>query len=142
MTVSEFQAAATAQGASFEDAVETMLKIGGWTIIARHAKVAQAEIDIVADNPVGRRWWIECKGSWRGNVPGSRRGDTVKKAVGIAWYLSTLPDRCPYMLITSHLPNVGTLGEQMLAVALRCGLFTEINDLGSLLGPHHPEEDE
>lgn len=123
----DFQRAASAQGRSFEDMVVSLLSISGWTIETRHHVVEGVEIDIVAADPNGVRWWIECKGSWRGSVPGSRRGDTVKKAVGVAWYLSTLPDRCPYMLFTSHFPNVGTIGERMLLAAEAAGLFTQIN---------------
>lgn len=126
MSISEFQQSSSKQGKRFEEAVTFLLQIGGWTIVEEHAHVCGCEIDIVADNPAGERWWIECKGSWQGKTPGSKRGDTVKKAVGVAWYLSTLPERYPYMLITSHLPNAGTLGELMLLKAKDCGLYDEI----------------
>ena len=118
-----------------------MLKISGWQVICTHQMVEGFEIDIVANDPEGKQWWIECKGSFRGSVPGSKRGDTVKKAVGVAWYLSTLEDRCPYMLVTSHLPNPGTNSERMLQAALQAGLFTQINTLGFLRNPSI-EEDE
>jgi hypothetical protein len=135
MTITEapgFQSMASTQGKDFETTVETFLKIGGWSIVQSHATVAGVEIDIIADDPQGRRWWIECKGSWRGNTPGSKRGDTVKKAVGVAWYLSTLDDRLPYMLVTSHLPTPGTVGDRLLTAALTAGLFQRISTLSSL----------
>jgi hypothetical protein len=129
-----FQQSATQQGKSFEEAVQLFLKIGGWTIVDTHVMVDDFEIDIIADSPDGIRWWIECKGSFRGNTPGSKRGDTVKKAVGVAWYLHRLPldQRCPYMLVTSHLPNPGTNGEKMLNAALSDGLFADITTIGFL----------
>lgn len=132
MTVSEFQRAASEQGRRFEDVVEVTLMVKGWTIIERHRKVGGAEIDMVAVDPDGQEWWIECKGSWKGTQHGCRRGDTVKKAMGVAWYLSTLPERRPYMLVTSHLPNRRTLGETMLARGLEVGLFQRVEDLDSL----------
>lgn len=122
----DFQARASQQGRAFEDAVVTLLRIQGWTIVERRAIVASVEIDIIADDPLGRRWWIECKGSWEGKTPGSKRGDTVKKAVGVAAYLSCQPDRCPYMLITSHMPVPGTVGSILLETAQREGWFEEV----------------
>lgn len=126
---SDFQRSSTEQGSAFEQAVITVLRCSGWTIVGTHAVFGGAEVDIVADSPTGTRWWIECKGSWMSKVRGSERGDTVKKAVGVAWYLSTLPERCPYMLITSHLPHDGTLGERMLHEAQARGLFSQISTL-------------
>lgn len=121
-----FQASSTAQGREFEDAVCTLLKVGGWDIVERHAIVDGAEVDIVADEPNGTRWWIECKGSWRGSTPGAKRGDTVKKAVAVAWWLSLVPNRKKYMLVTSHLPKEGTLSARMLDAALELGLYDAI----------------
>lgn len=130
--MSDFQAMASEQGRDFEACIIVILKIHRWTIIKQHATVAGVEIDIVADDPTGERWWIECKGSWRGNVPGSRRPDTVKKAVAIAWYLSTLDDRCPYMLVTSHLPKPPTVPGLLLDAARTHGLFAAIHTPESL----------
>jgi len=129
-TLHDAQAAATDQGRRFEQSVITTLRCEGWTIVATHAVVAGVEVDVVADDPDGRRWWIECKGSWRGRTPGSRRGDTVKKAVGVAWYLHQQPDRCPYMLITSHLPTTSGVPGLMLQAAIDGGLFDRVVTIG------------
>ena len=135
MTEGNFQAQSTEQGRSFEEAVVTLLRISGWEIVALHAVVALVEIDIIADDPTGRRWWIECKGSWRGRTPGSKRGDTVKKAVGIAAYLAHQADRCPYMLVTSHLPTTGTVGWALLEEAKRQGWFSDVRDVSFGVAP-------
>lgn len=124
------QAAASEQGRHFEQTSVTTLQIEGWKVIATHVIIAGVEVDIVADDPDGRRWWIECKGSWRGRTPGSRRGDTVKKAVGVAWYLHQQPNRCPYMLITSHLPGIGGVPGLMLQAAIDAGLFDRVLTIG------------
>lgn len=126
----DFQAASTEQGKKFEEAVETLLLIAGWNIKDRHVRVHGVEIDIVAVDPFHVEWWIECKGSWRGTTQGSKRGDTVKKAVGVAWYLSTCPEPAPYMLVTSHYPNAGTVSHKLLERARQTGIFTDIRLVG------------
>lgn len=120
MTIADRMAAASRQGAEFERAVETLLKIDGWTIEAhrwRHPLV-DVEIDFVAIDPDGVRWWIECKGSWEARSNGLERTDTLKKAIGSAAILRLLDERCPYMVITSHLPRFGSSGDRWLELAL------------------------
>ena len=127
----DFQRAAGEQGRDFEASVCTTLKCSGWKVVARRLRVEGAEVDIVATDPYGEVWWIECKGSWEGIRQGSKRTDTVKKAVGTAWYLSLAADRRPYMLVTSHLPDSG-IGKEMLDRALEHGLFARITTPGGL----------
>lgn len=120
MTLSDRQAAASRQGAEFEAAVELILKVEGWQIEHhrwRHPEV-EVEIDYVAIAPDGQRWWIECKGSWEARSNGLERTDTLKKAIGSAAILRILDDRCPYMVVTSHLPRIGSSGDRWLALAL------------------------
>lgn len=122
----DFQASSSRQGKEFEDAVCTVLKIAGWAIIERCRKAHHAEIDIVALSPAGREWWIECKGSWGKRQQGASSSDTAKKAVGVAWMLSLVEGRPPYLLVTSHLPNESTSTNVFLTEAVRCGLFTDV----------------
>jgi hypothetical protein len=128
--IENFQARASEQGKVFEETVATLLRISGWSIVARNQMVHGVEVDIIATDTKGVTWWIECKGSWHGRTPGSKRGDTVKKAIAVAWYLSLQSPRCPYMLITSHLPNPNTVGRRMLDAAQAQGLFAEIRAVG------------
>lgn len=125
----DFQALGVEQGRNFEAAAESILIAFGWSIVERHAVVTGVEIDIVADDPDGVQWWIECKGSHRGDVPGLRRGDTAKKAVATAWYLSLQPDARPYMLMTSHAPKPGSVSDRMLDAALISGIVARLNVL-------------
>ena len=139
--MSDFQAESSKQGREFEDAVAFMLKAAGWTIDATKDKVEGIEIDIVATDARGVQWWIECKGSHRGKTPGSKRGDTAKKAVGVAAVLSTLPDHRPYMLVTSHLPKTGTVADTMLRVARERGWFARIEVLSLFASTDVPDDD-
>ncbi len=114
------QAAAGAQGRAFEEVVAILLMIEGWTIEKRNWRhpEAQIEIDIIAVDLNGVRWWIECKGSWESPTRnGLTRTDTLLKAIGNGALLATLSERCPYMLITSHLPIGGNAGEAWLRAA-------------------------
>lgn len=140
--MTEFQAASSIQGRRYEDIVEAILIASGWTIDARHEKVDGVEIDITATDQLGVQWWIECKGSWNGNRPGSRRSDTVKKAVCDAWLLSLSEAPRPYMLITSHLPDDGSHVHSILATARREGLITRIESTGALVAFQVEEDDE
>jgi Holliday junction resolvase-like predicted endonuclease len=124
-----FQQASTRQGREFEDTACFYLKSEGWQIVERRYRIHGEEIDIVAIDPDGDEWWIECKGSYEGRVPGGRRIDTVKKAVAVAWSLSHVMDRPYYMLFLSHYPYRGSYGDRMLQLALYDGLFTTIRSL-------------
>jgi Holliday junction resolvase-like predicted endonuclease len=107
-----FQAAAGAQGRSFESAVIAQLTMAGWTVIEQHWREPSTliEIDIIARDPTGRIWWIECKGSWlsESGRNGCLRTDTVKKLIGAAALLTLAPHRELYMLVTSDLPERGS----------------------------------
>lgn len=104
------QSAASRQGAAFEETVANLLQIEKWTIHERNWRepTVDIEVDIVATDPHGERWWIECKGSWespRGN--GLQRTDTLKKAIANGALLRVLPEPCRYMVVTSHFPISG-----------------------------------
>ena len=139
----DFQRLASEQGREFEQVVAFGLRSAGWTIDAVRAVVAGAEIDLVATDPAGAQWWIECKGSYRGKTPGAVRGDTTKKAVAVAAYLAVVvpeADRRPYKLITSHLPRPGTLGDRMLRAAREQGWFAAVETAGGFV-VYEDEED-
>jgi hypothetical protein len=83
------------------------------------------EIDQVATSPSGAEVWFEYKGSVQGARPGLLRTDTLKKAIANGALLVGHPDRCPYIVLTSHLPETGA-GAAMLAVALDIGYFADV----------------
>lgn len=127
--MTDFQAAASQQGRAFEDVAVAALTFFGWTVSARRAVVHGVEVDIVATDPDGQEWWVEVKGSHRGKTPGASRGDTVKKAIGVGWFLSMVDDPKPHMLVTSHLPKPGSVPALLLAKAQAAGLFQRIQVL-------------
>lgn len=120
-----FQSDASLQGRTFEAVVINNLTLAGWRI-ARHPwrePTTLVEIDVVAEDPDGRIWWIECKGSWLSTSGrnGTTRTDTAKKLVGNAALLSTVTGRPPYMLVTSDMPAPGTPARRWIDTALERG---------------------
>jgi Holliday junction resolvase-like predicted endonuclease len=120
-----FQADAGTQGRAFEAVVENNLTLAGWRIIERHWRepYTQIEVDLVAVDPLGQVWWIECKGSWpspsRRN--GTTRTDTAKKLIANAALLSLVADAAPYMLVTSDMPIRDSAGWRWIELARREG---------------------
>jgi Holliday junction resolvase-like predicted endonuclease len=131
--VEDFQASASAQGKAFEDAVETILRTSGCTIVGERFAdpLSHEEIDLIVDTPNAIRIWVECKGSWnigKKNIPGLRRSDTSKKAVATAWHLRFAHQDAepPYLLVTSHLPKPGSYSDDLLKAAVADGLFVGV----------------
>lgn len=140
MTVSEFQSSSSRQGRAFEEAAASLLKAEGWHILEERVRPGDGypEIDIVATDPTGLLTWVEVKGSWRGDVPGLRRDDTVKKLIGVAADLRELRQDfsqdgetpVPFVVVTSHQPKPGTLPDHMLRRALDRGDISAVRVLG------------
>lgn len=129
-----FQSLSSEQGRDWEDVVLAALKFYGWKQSERHVRLDGVEIDIVALSPMGETWWIECKGSHRGERPGCLREDTVKKAVGVAYHLLHGDvERHPYMLVTSHMPRLGSKSMAMLQRAQDCGAFRRVGTIEQCL---------
>jgi hypothetical protein len=83
------------------------------------------EIDCVATSPAGNAIWFEFKGSVQGTRPGLLRTDTLKKAIANGALLAGEPTRCPFIVLTSHLPVVGA-GAAMLETALRLNYLDDV----------------
>lgn len=107
--LSDRQAASSRQGDAFEETVCNLLLIEGWEIHDRNWRepTVDVEVDIVASDPLGERWWIECKGSWESSRNGLQRTDTLKKAIANGALFKVLPEACRYMVVTSHMPIRG-----------------------------------
>jgi hypothetical protein len=82
-------------------------------------------VDREATSPSGRTIWFAYKGSLRGVRPGLRRTDAVKQAIAHGALLRDAEPRCPYVVLTSHVPGSG-LGPAMLAVARRLGYVDHV----------------
>lgn len=125
-----FQAQAVLQGRTYEDVVARSLAAYGWHIQTAHWRepCTLVEIDIVAADPNGEIWWIECKGSWQSasGRNGLARTDSTKKLIANAAILSTLPAsaRRPYMVVSSDAP--AGAGAIWLEIAKRHGWVSSL----------------
>lgn len=115
-TFPNFQSLATAQGREFVAECTRALTRAGFTITGREIPYPNCgvDVDLIASNPAGVIFYIECKGSFR-NRPGLQRTDTLKKAI-CNMLLLTVDGRGPLLLLTSHRPTDGR-GLAMLTTA-------------------------
>lgn len=103
---------ASVQGNAFEQACVLALETHGFEILGRQIQLTGVgiQIDIHAENQHGVAMWFECKGSLQGTRPGTKRTDTMKKAIANG-YLFTLSEEysccSPMMLFASHVPEGG-----------------------------------
>lgn len=129
--IKNFQAMSSIQGALFVENSLQALTYSGWRIISTKRKIEAVgiEVDIVAENSTGITFHFECKGSLQGDRPGSKRTDTLKKAIA-SGFLFSLSDEyqctAPLILLTSHLPEKGS-GLAMLDRLPRSVFFDVLN---------------
>ena len=126
-----YQASSRRQGAWFEDTCRQILEAAGFTIdgVRQFFPDAGVEVDLIATNLHAISFYITCKGSYRGDRPGARRTDTLKKAIAEAYALHQ-QGWGPVLLLTSHLPNTRS-GRALLASVDPEVLFDTINPLAS-----------
>lgn len=124
--MSEFQGSSIRQGRQFAEQCDELLRNYGFTLLDRLIlRGAGVEVDRVALSPRGTELWLEYKGSVQGNRPGLMRTDTLKKAIANGALLRALDDRRPYVVLTSHLPELGA-GAAMLKLALAAGYLDDV----------------
>lgn len=123
--MADFQASSGIQGRQFAEQCDQLLVHYGFTLEGRVLlSDVGVEIDRMAIAPSGQRVWFEYKGSVQGTRPGLMRTDTLKKAVANGALLAGLADRHPYVVLTSHLPEVRS-GAAMLRTALELGYLQD-----------------
>lgn len=124
--MTDFQGSSSRQGRQFADQCDELLRNYGFQLhgplVVREVGV---EIDRVAMSPSGRRIWFEYKGSVQGSRPGLLRTDTLKKAIANGALLQAVDPRHPYLVLTSHLPELGA-GAAMLGTALSAGYLDDV----------------
>lgn len=124
--MSHFQASAGIQGRQFAEQCDQLLRHYGFELQGRTLlRTVGVEIDRVAVSPRGEPVWFEYKGSVQGSRPGLLRTDTLKKAIANGALLAAEPDRHPYVVLTSHLPEAGS-GAAMLRCALELGYLADV----------------
>jgi len=121
-----FQAEASLQGRQFAEQCDIVLRDLGYQLAGSlNIQEVGVEIDRVATSPKSTRVWFEYKGSVRGDRPGLRRTDTLKKAIANGALIRGLKEPSPYVVLTSHLPEGGS-GRAMLEASIRLGYINAV----------------
>ena len=124
--MTDFQASAGIQRRQFAEQCSQLLRHYGFELEGPLLNRAfGVEIDCAAVSPNGNRVWFEYKGSVQGKRPGLLRTDTLKKAIANGALLAGDPNRSPYVVLASHLPQAGA-GLAMLTAALRLRYITDV----------------
>jgi len=128
VTEESFQTIANQQGSDFEKYAALWLRFNGWTVVDVQTRRHGVTIDIEAIDPNGVLHMIECKGAdgTSKRSPGLADGTTVKVCIGVAYHLQAEGLEYPYTVITSHLPNDGTLAHRMIERAKELGAITQV----------------
>jgi hypothetical protein len=118
-----FQQAASQQGRHFEESCVMALRYAGFEIVEYRAKLDSigVEVDFIVTSQKDISFYCTAKGSMRGERPGSKRTDTLKKALCDAFLLEQ-EGLSPVLLLTSHIPERGS-GLAMLNSMRRDVLF-------------------
>lgn len=111
-----FQQRAVREGKAAKEIAETLLAHCGFTDIRKNVKLGGGvEVNLVAKDATGRRWYFDVSGAFTSTRPGLRRTDTVWKALGKVAVLAQRqvpPERI--VLLSTDLPPKGSAGDHAL----------------------------
>lgn len=112
-----FQSRAVKQGRRAREIALAILQDNDFTDIVENRKFGNGvEVNFVAKDKKGRRWFFDVTGAFTSRRAGLRRTDSVWKALGKASALKASPKVGNHRLIflTTHLPPRGSAGDRAL----------------------------
>lgn len=116
MTADAFGRQAVQAGRKAHDIASELLQRSGFEIVRSPAAVRGSGIKIsflVADR-ANREWWIDVAGAFTTVRPGLLRAETLWKALGRASVQAAAEPDARRLLLTPHLPRVGSEGDRAL----------------------------
>ena len=119
MTADAFVRQAVDAGRKAHDIASELLEASGFEIVRSPATVRGSGVKfsfLVADR-ANREWWIDVAGAFTTVRPGLLRAETLWKALARASVLASAepdPERRRLLLLTPHLPRVGSEGDRAL----------------------------
>ncbi len=131
------QSRAVREGRRAKEIARAVLSDCGFTdIVEDHRFRNGVEVNFVATDVKGRRWFFDVSGAFTSARPGLRRTDTLWKALGRAAVIkSSNPGGAPLVFLTTNLPLTGSSGDLALRAA-RGGVF---HDAIEMLSPEGQE---
>lgn len=132
--VDDFQERATREGKRAKAIARDLLQACGFDISHEGQKLRQGvEINFVAVDTCGRKWYFDVSGAFNSNRPGLKRTDTLWKALGKAAVIRAEGKAPPLILLTTNLPDKGSAGYLALKSS-REHLFHDAIEMFSLEG--------
>jgi site-specific DNA-methyltransferase (adenine-specific) len=114
-----YQRRAVREGQRAKDIARAVLKDCDFEIINEDRRFPSGvEVNFVARDAAGNRWFFDVSGAFTSNRAGLRRTDTLWKALGKGAVLKAGDDgRFPLVFLTTDLPPKGSAGEAALRAA-------------------------
>lgn len=132
--VDDFQERATREGKRAKAIARDLLLACGFDISHEGHKLRHGvEINFVAVDTCGRKWYFDVSGAFSSNRPGLKRTDTLWKALGKAAVIRAKGSAPPLILLTTNLPDKGSAGYLALE-STREHLFHDAIEMFSLEG--------
>ena len=114
-----YQRRAVREGQRAKDIARAVLQDCNFEIIAEEKRFSSGvEVNFVARDAQGNRWFFDTSGAFTSNRAGLRRTDTLWKALGKGAVLkSSSESRFPLVFLTTNLPPKGSAGDAALRAA-------------------------
>lgn len=114
-----YQRRAVREGQRAKDIARAVLKDCRFEILSEEKRFASGvEVNFVARDATGKRWFFDVSGAFTSNRAGLRRTDTLWKALGKGAVLRSVPEgRVPLVFLTTNLPPKGSAGDAALRSA-------------------------
>jgi site-specific DNA-methyltransferase (adenine-specific) len=114
-----YQRRAVREGQRAKEIARAVLRDCGFVDIEEDRRLkGGVEVNFVAKDAVGRRWFFDVSGAFTSTRAGLRRTDTLWKALGKAAILkATQPDDYELIFLTTDLPEAGSSGDAALKAA-------------------------
>lgn len=114
----DFQARAVREGKQAKEIARAVIEHCGFEIAGENERVSSAvEINFVARDRAGERWFFDVSGAFTTIRPGLRRTDTLWKSLGRASVVKAATGSNRVILLTTHLPQSGGAGLAALKAA-------------------------
>jgi modification methylase len=115
---------AEGEGQAAQAVAEKLLAAAGFVVTHRNRALPASgtTVSLVGSAVDGQEWWFDVTGGFTAVRGGLSRADVLWRALGRAHVFRTLTD-APLVLLTSHLPAVGTPGDAALRAVGPAGVF-------------------
>ncbi len=130
------QSRAVREGKRAKEIARAILEDCGFTdVVEDHRLRSGVEVNFMATDLKGRRWFFDVSGAFTTARPGLRRTDTLWKALGKAAVIKNTKPAAPLIFLTTNLPPPRSAGD----LALRAARGNVYHDAIEMLSPRGQE---